>query len=501
MRIHYWPALVCGWITAVMIGQSGLAADPADKLSEAASFPDAIDDSDLDDSLMDPEDASDIPSAFQPMQYSEGGASGGYPGGMPPDFSGGYAPEMPTNAWPETSPFSQPRMSQVSNQTGLWQYDSDNHVNKKFIFSAEYLYAHGLRPGDRIIGDPNFNGTSPLPQQAAAGPTTGPPLFPSFSLGQLATNENVFHDGFRLRYGYENPDESGLVLSGFILFENDVNNGGRIQNEVAGNLQTLASIPVNNNGIGAAIPIDTRFYNQYTQQILGVDADYYSMPIFTRPGFKLKMLYGAKYLQVSEQFLVQGTDSGLGYDLAGSPTIGPPFTQISPNPYDVVIASSTTNNLIGPVLGLRYDVGGDKFKIWGQSKFGLMADIERLNVSSANVSQIKIESPTDPGQFVPGPAAGAGLTNTRVINTDTHISPLFETAINVEFPFFSMVPYVNKMNLFKNANVRIGWDFVVVDSVSRAAQIIKYNINEPGIQSGRTWFEYNAFNFGVDWKW
>lgn len=498
MRIHFWPALVCGWIMAAMIGQTGLAADPADKLSEAASLSDDFDDSDQDEGLMDPEDASGIPSAFQPMQYADGGAYGGYPGGPPPDFSGGYAPEMPTNAWPDTSPFAQPRMSQVSNQTGLWQYDSDNHVNKKFIFSAEYLYAHGLRPGDRIIGDPNFNGTPVFP---LLGPTTtGPPVFPVQSLGGLATNQNVFHDGFRLRYGYENPDESGLVLSGFILFENDVNNGGRIQNEVAGNLQPLASIIVNNNGTGAALPIDTRFYNQFTQQILGVDADYYSMPIFTRPGLKLKMLYGAKYLQVSEQFLVQGTDSGLGYDASTTP-IAPPFTIISPNPYDVVIAASTTSNLVGPVLGLRYDVGGDKFKIWGQSKFGLMANIERLNVSSANVSQIKIEDPANPGVLIPGPAAGAGLTHTRVINTDTHISPLFETAINVEFPFFAMVPYVNRMNMFKNANVRIGWDFVVVDSVSRAAQIIKYNIGEPGIQSGRTWFEYNAFNFGVDWKW
>ena len=246
----------------------------------------------------------------------------GMEAGCHPVNGGDYAPGMPQgNAWPETSPFSQHRMEQVSNQNGLWQYDSDDHVNKKFIFSAEYLYAHGLRPGDRIIGDPNFNLTPVDPNLVTT--TTGPPVFPIQSLGGLATNQNVFHDGFRLRYGYENPDESGLVLSGFVLFENDVNNGDRIQTQTAGNLQTLASIVVNNNGTGLAIPIDTRFYNQYTQQILGADADYYSMPFFTRPGFKLKMLYGLKYLQVSEQFLVQGTDSGLGYSIAGGTIAGP----------------------------------------------------------------------------------------------------------------------------------------------------------------------------------
>ena len=61
------------------------------------------------------------------------------------------------------------------NQNGLWQYDSDDHVNKKFIFSAEYLYAHGLRPGDRIIGDPNFNGTPVDPNLVTT--TIGPPVF------------------------------------------------------------------------------------------------------------------------------------------------------------------------------------------------------------------------------------------------------------------------------------------------------------------------------------
>ena len=196
---------------------------------------------------------------------------------------------------------------------------------------------------------------------------------------------------------------------------------------------------MNNNGTGLAAPIDTRFYNQYTQQILGADADYCSMPFFTRPGFKVKMLYGLKYLQVSEQFLVQGTDSGLGYSIAGG-TIAGPFIPIINNPYDVVIASSTNSNLVGPVLGLRYDVESDKFKIWGQSKFGLIANMEKLNVSSSNLTQIKAVSPTD--ILIPGPTASLSSTPTRVVHSDVHVSPLFETAINAEFPFFAIVPYV-----------------------------------------------------------
>ena len=54
MRIHIWPALVCGWVLAAMAGQTALAQRPADELSGAVSQADAIDESDkfLDRSLM-----------------------------------------------------------------------------------------------------------------------------------------------------------------------------------------------------------------------------------------------------------------------------------------------------------------------------------------------------------------------------------------------------------------------------------------------------------------
>jgi hypothetical protein len=507
MRIPFWPALVCGWLVAAMIGQTGLAAGPADELSEAATFPGSADDSDRDGSGMDAEDASLPAGSFAPTQYSPEGPIDPYGPGVGP-ANGGYAgaPVNPGNPWPETSPFNQHRMEQYLNNNGLWQYDSDDNVNIKRIFGVDYLYAHGLRPGDRFIGDPNFKGTPFLP--ATSTTTTSSSQYPSFSTGSLGTNDNVFHDGFRPYIGYENPDGSGLILSGFVLFENDVNNGNRILNEQLStppNPQTLASIPVNNNGVGLALPIDTRFYNQFTQQILGADADYYTMPFFSRPGFQLKMVYGAKYLQISEQFLVNGLDSGLGYTIptttstsGGSSIIGP-FFPITPNPYNVIVASSTTSNLVGPMLGLRYDIGGDTFKIWGQSQVGVMADIERMNVASAGLNEVKVPSllPT-PVTLVPSGRIGAPPTNVTL--SDTHIAPLFQTSINTEFPFFSWIPYVNKVDFLQNAKVRIGWNFVVVDSVSRAAQIITYNLDGAGIHANRTWFEYNAFNFGVNWK-
>jgi hypothetical protein len=313
----------------------------------------------------------------------------------------------------------------------------------------------------------------------------------------------MFHNGMRMWYGYENPDDSGFLLSGFVLFENNESNKQFIGGEGT-SLQAIASIVVNNNdGTGIALPFDTRFFQQFTQEIMGADADYYFQPFYTRPAFKLKMLLGAKYLRISENFFVQGDDSGLGYglDVAFSPPFELPYRITSP--YSTIINSSVTNNLVGPTLGLRYDVGGDKFKIWGQSKFGVMADIESRSVSSSNLNQFKIAVPEvviDPN-VLPGPAAGQSVRPTRVTSNNTHMAALFDQQFNLEFPLFSMLPLVNRMALFKDANFRVGWQYVVVSEIARAANQINYNIDQASINNHRTWFSYNVVNFGVNWKW
>jgi hypothetical protein len=222
------------------------------------------------------------------------------------------------------------------------------------------------------------------------------------------------------------------------------------------------------------------------------------------------MLVGAKYLRISENFFVQGDDSGLGYGVdlptsggggGGGGTFEGPFTQLT-SPYSTIINSSVTNNLIGPVIGLRYDLGGDKFKLWGQSKFGLMADIESRSVSSSNLNQFKLVTPTtlDPN-FGAGPAAITSPLPTRVTSNHTHMAALFDQQFNLEFPLFSILPLVNQMAVFKQANFRVGWQYVVVSEVARAANQINYNINEATINNHRSWFSYNVVNFGVNWKW
>ncbi len=78
---------------------------------------------------------------------------------------------------------------------------------------------------------------------------------------------------------------------------------------------------------------------------------------------------------------------------------------------------------------------------------------------------------------------------------------MFEQAVNIEFPFFSLVPYVNRLAVFREANVRIGYNLVFVGEISRPAENIQYNYALPAPNNNRQTFDYSMFNFGVNWQW
>src|SRR5262245_12697232 len=155
MRIPKWPVLVCGWLLAAMIGQTVLAADPAGKFSKGLAPLEAGDDAD--DAL----DAGSPPVAAVPYRPAPIGPPGAAPAPDGTVFAppaGGYAGAgLPAqNAWPETSPFTQHRVEEHYNDRGLWQYEADDNFACRRIFSLEYLYGHGAKPGNHVIGDPNF---------------------------------------------------------------------------------------------------------------------------------------------------------------------------------------------------------------------------------------------------------------------------------------------------------------------------------------------------------
>jgi hypothetical protein len=503
MRISIWPALVCGSMLAATIGHPVLAAPPADETSETVSRADAIDDFETD------EDSSSAAGLFstnpyQPMQYVQGGVVPSEPGMFGPPagtFSpGAFDPAMTApNGWPETSPYTQYPRQETFNSNGLWQYNANGDTKIKHFLTTEYLYAYGLKPGNHYIGSNQNHALDWFPG-AFGGPF------------QTQTTElfgNIFHDGFKSSLGFENPDGSGLTMSGFILFQNSVDNDLVSPHAIAGQPGTLLPmwgiIVDRPDGTGLILPFDTRFFQKFQQEVIGADADFYLAPFFDRHSFKLKMLFGAKYLRIHEDFYVQGDMSGLGYEVMPSSNQATgPFVDQGIGPYSTVIQSSTTNNLVGPHLGLRYDLGGDRFKIWGQSKIAVAADVEKMIVAGSNVgSYIQSTGTIANPNLVAGPFVQTGevAPSVRHQTINTHISPIFDTSINVDFPGFAFIPWVNKWAIFQDATMRIGFNYVFVGEVARPANIINYNLSNPTINPGnRTWFEYSSVNFAVNWK-
>ncbi|MBI3861410.1 MAG: BBP7 family outer membrane beta-barrel protein [Planctomycetia bacterium] len=485
MRIPHWPALVCGLVLAATFAQIVVAAPPGAVPRGRVALAEAIDDSDEED---EDEPAARGYDPTQRVQQLGVAAQGGVPavapapeGGFVPE--GAFAPGMaPPQAWPETSPFSQHRIQETYNSGGLWQYETDDNFERKGYFSAEYLYGFGLKPGNHYIGSAQYHALDFF--------VGAPNVFP-----QQTTNlfGNFNHNGVLLRTGFENPDESGVGVSAFWLFENRLDNGRVMPHAIAGRLETLTPLAsvVLDNGDGTAInaPFDTRFYQQFNQEIWGSDADLMFSPFFERNTFKLRMLMGAKYLRIHEDFYVRFDDSGLGY-VVDVPTDTIQLSTITnigfPNGI-MIMSASTTSQLVGPHIGVRYDLGGNKFKLWGQTRFALAANMERMKTYGMNTVQTFQLSNLNPP-----------VTNEK---SNTHISPILDTSINGDFPGFALIPYVNQWSVFKNATMRVGFNFVWVGGVARPANIIDYRVRGPLINAGaHTWFEYSAVNFAVNWN-
>ena len=519
MRIPHWPALVCGLLLAATLGQTAVAAPPRSAAPGKVTLASATDDSDTDEPA--PPPVTGGGRALQPVP-SPGYVPNGPPAGLAPaPYQGGpgefYGPGVvPPNAWPNEPTMAAPRIGETYNHGGLWNFHSDNEYDFKTVFGIDYLYGSGKRPGPQYIGSSTVRSATFIPNgdpgTFQANQTTG--WIP-----------NVHLDGLKVNLGRENADGSGMNLSGFILFEQSITNAPQGYVADPNNPATLRAlwgiIVTDQNGVPYVLPFDTQLYEQYTQGIYGADADFWLTPFFERNTFKLQFDFGAKYLRIYENFYVRGDDSGLGYTAGGGTggttgtdptTITGPFTTLTTAtnlplaPYSTYISSTSTNNLVGPAIGLRYEVGGDRFKIGGMTKIAVAANVQQTNVTSNNMNVNKVAGVgggTGAGTVVAGPdflnQTQVGVTTQTL--TNTHISPIFDTSLYGQFNGFALIPLINRMEVFKSAKMRIGWNYVYVNEVARATANINYNLHGATINTNqRTSFGFNTVNFAVDWR-
>ena len=431
---------------------------------------------------------------LQPSGY-DGNANGGGNGVVPADYGvnggspysaypnqpayyyqpdGNYAPEVPSTMmpWPMESPFSAD-FNQTRQDGGLWMNESNNR-GRQWYGGLNLLYLWYRTPGQSRIGfanDSQAQGPQTIsrltkntdPEEATEIPDDDFDAFIDSSItvdrGQAIRDWGTFPYraslstlGVSPYIGFNNPDESGFEMSGFIA-------GAKGDTSAFGDQSAPAIIERINLDYTQASPLvfDGLFKAGYTQQGWGGQADWYTTPVLGRGTNKLRASYGVRYLGIHELGQIDGADSS-GQNL--------------------YMQSSVYSHLVGPQAGLRWDLGGKKFKVVTYGKVAALVNMNQMDLDVVNY--------------------GGVTQNLRV--TDTHISPLLDAGIMAEMPLFGYVPGLNKVPVLRDANFRFGWSYFAAFLVSRPYNLIGYTAPAPRIEYHPKVWDLRGFTFGMEWK-
>jgi hypothetical protein len=169
-----------------------------------------------------------------------------------------------------------------------------------------------------------------------------------------------------------------------------------------------------------------------------------------------------------------------------------------PDVFESALRSNTKAHLAGPEIGLRFDVGGDKFLVWTQSKFSLFANHSTREIDGFGIGRIT-------GAALPAPTTPTPndrtLTAFHEQDTTTHVSPAFEQSIFLRAPILSHVPGIRKLKVFEEAQFQMGYTFLVMGAMYRPGNVIDWAgfPQFPQLNSEKTTYFVSTWSWGVEW--
>ncbi len=398
------------------------------------------------------------------------------------------------------------------------------------------------------------------------------PIFPTLDAGILP--QQIGAGGVRGSWGWWNPDSSGFMLQAFwqdrgrsdVYFTDPpiIPDPVNYNFNLFTHLHPYFGLPLpgadrDGDGLpGVVVPYDTYVAFNYSTNTFGGNLDWYFSPVFERDYFKIRPLAGARYLVVNELFQFTGVDSGMGYTLSpaaaqtsststGGTSSGtitttstssltfrdgltslvliPTSFQVGFSSFDPIqsyLGSQTKGQFAGPETGFRVDLGGDKLKIWLQSKFGLMAYHSTRSVEGYNIGDhfnILTTDPTNSAGVNVNPVRAAGIngatftdgngntvtlpgTAFRNATTTTKVSPMFEQGAFFQAPVLSYVPLINKIQAFEKAEFQFGYTVLVLGGVYRPTNDIDWAQypNYPTVNNNKSTFYTTNWSIGVQWN-
>lgn len=529
MRTRHWlKSLFSGLLLAssatVAIAQDGIVADPNQVFGPANGYAPYID-----------------PASPQAAGYAvpyTGLEQAGYP-------PGGMA------AWPQISPYEGPAVNQHLNQGGLWfnqQLRGPGHMYAVFAAGV----THYGPPSEAVVGDPRAPGNF-ITGAAANNNQAGSALINLYRQHSWSDvgYSNLSGGALQGVVGWDNPDGSGVFATGFMSAEGSASYN---HNPVVGDplrpedtLLAGAGISFFDNGSDTIIPAfgtntnpftipgggtqgyDMNYSLQWQSQAYGAGAGFYADYLIRKDKFQLRPSFGLRYINVRENALFQGQDSGLVYTVntttAGTggnaattqerfrPTPGT-VTGV-PDIFSSRVAANVKEHLAGPEIGLRYDLGGSKFKIYGQSKFGLMANHSTRELSGFGIGRSALFQASSLGtgripttaaitNFTPGDTLDPDHSQTafRDQDTTTSASPTFEQSFNVKAPILAYVPIIRRVPLFEQAQFNFGYTLLLVGSHYRPGDVIDWQgyPNFPRLNDRKGLFQMSTWTVGAEWE-
>ena len=88
----------------------------------------------------------------------------------------------------------------------------------------------------------------------------------------------------------------------------------------------------------------------------------------------------------------------------------------------------------------------------------------------------------------------------------TSVSPMIEQMIYAEGPLFQYLPLLRRAAILRNANFRASYTLTVIAELTRATDSIVWQANPaeglfPQIETSRSTWKTQSWDFGVVWSW
>ena len=439
------------------------------------------------------------------------------PRGMPPGFE----------PWPRISPYDNQYVQTRLERDGFWHQDIQNH-GRRYFFGLDYLKwkpraAQGGLLGEQgnPLGEDEVEFVN-VPRTEISDRTVDTLLIDPFDVvrmsapygGEIGREEELDKalinerkgkspsNGLSLNWGYFNPGGSGFEIDGILLGESNsywsrgIGHPDRFNDSIDARITAMIPMLTDNDADGDGIPelafarYDWKFQFQHETSTAGAGFKLYTDPFYSTDTTKISFFWGLQYLYLRENFDFWGMNSGATY--VANPEGDPiPITiaQVT-DPTNTILTSRLQSHLAGPQLGLRYEVGGESFRLYGLGALGIMANNEQLNLDGIGFGD-QFDLAFDPNlQFQDRDAS-------------THVSPMLKLNINAECAPFQYIPGLRRLNVLETAKLRAGYTLLYVGEVARPYDVIEWRDqpDTPFIHNkDRTDWYAHGWNLGLTWE-